>query len=1513
MYPRINKSKQGYFWKVIGATNETGEITFNSLMSALFSYDKDIKGNEFLKANLKHFESVDALKKFLYGRKQVNPAIKDPKKYAISYYMQDFDMILNDLVILSQKYLNGREELLSLARLNNTKELTAKEFITFVENSSKKDDIVLSAYVIKLKEDNPERILDDSYKNELLIRYFNNAKTIRDFKNPKKANVNKLLEGLFDQFIIERIALNNMSKLIQEPISVSKHAGQDSNANARYIKYQKKVDKATIEKSKRFVMLGTNDTDYLYGFAISLDRDINERIENKLKKKTNSEVNKDYFKENPNKKAKVLNTYTSRSEAKRDMESFIAERAKILLLGNMYMDTSRVQTLYKNIIELNKLLENRRNLNANKDAIEKIINYFEYNGIPFYLLRRFIDDTKSVKQHVTDSYVGDGVLSFKGEKDLVNNIDNLYSFMIELEDTDYRETFSVMYSNNKTISEYFLNINRLEEGMYVLDSENRPMLLNAEEDPDEDLINEAISRDFIQNQFSFNNTDNADVIQKSNSDLKEEAITTIKKELTNKLNFTIRNEIKKYKDILNSLKTEIEILIKNDENVSKELLDNKNKAKNLNIKTRSQIIINDKKVRNVLRNEQTRKQLKKITSLNNIRKSNENKINEINKKIKVLQARLNEKEKLITDLESAVRYQKNSKDLVEKLSEENAKDTLLLEERKALILQRALMEHLGGGISLLRSDENSNGVGGSGIGDATIKKPKMLKQEDLDNFKAKSILTMQSKIRNILGMVNTLNEDTIKQSIKYLYKFIKEEQKDFRLVLMTPPDEDEGRYKTIINYIRKYDPKIDDELFGEPKIDKGFLPETLDLINIKNNNRYNALRFNNLDELIEWQKGPNNKVVMNGKVYNRIDPKIVLKNNENLTPTLKEIRVTSEEQLLELYNQVKNTRNILGFVDLNDWMETMNSVYTPYKFDTQFDKFLFNAQIMSKNISKFSAPFLARNLYDTVNQLLTNNIILPKSINAETFMNSTINSIELYSLYTKYSDEHTISIINMGIQYEDILKEMSKPVVNETVINKKLNLMTDMLKSYIKIGSTLNNERITYRIKEAKRILNNLVNLDIKFIKDNQPLLKQVVTFISNINFGEFIELYDNRIIDNVWVAGLRTDNKNADGQIITTYTSLDKKIKNYALKKPLLKQLSAFMNTEALNDYLKKDRFEMLPEFFENYRGYNEKDFSVDTYENIKKRLGKQKGGMLRFLDPRYMYEKINTVIENGARITNFFYNIMMYNKTFDEAVSDSLTHWFNYGMRSPLEFRLLTDMPFISFPVRSIENWIDRINSTKYWRFMADFLGGWYGQYRDEETKEFDDFIKYQMRQGWVPFGTNFGIRIGNGAFDTLNILYNTQQELDQRASPMLRGIKAIAEGKGAFEAIKQSAFIGLLGRVVNTTTGIFDMYANTPLRENVSKTPVANQLFETRPATIGTTYRGFAYDINNYDRYTPRQYRYGRNGRYAKYENIYKDWFNKYGRMRKPKLNPYYLVKDIQWRQYVRMRRSKVALNK
>jgi hypothetical protein len=163
-------------------------------------------------------------------------------------------------------------------------------------------------------------------------------------------------------------------------------------------------------------------------------------------------------------------------------------------------------------------------------------------------------------------------------------------------------------------------------------------------------------------------------------------------------------------------------------------------------------------------------------------------------------------------------------------------------------------------------------------------------------------------------------------------------------------------------------------------------------------------------------------------------------------------------------------------------------------------------------------------------------------------------------------------------------------------------------------------------------------------------------------------------------------------------------------------------------------------------------------------------------------------------------------------------------------------------------------------------------------------------------------------------MNLLYNTDIELTRRASPIIRGVQSLFKGEDTLKAFAQLATVGFASRQINTLTGAADMLLGTNLREDIARNdPSLARILDTREATLFRTVSGIGYDIRQYQKYTPRRYRYGTNGRWAKYENIYKDWFNKYGRMRRPTTNPYRLVKNIQWRQYVRYRQSQSTILK
>jgi len=1490
-YKHINKSKQGIFWKAIGATNTEGEVTVRSLLATLADEAKAENVNYEELYNILNGLTVEEVKRIWTEQSAID----------IKYFLRDTEHVLKDLRRLVKTMMDAESELENLSNFMDRETITVKDYLEFVENSSIKNEPVIKNYIENFRNSKSlGEELGASFKKELLFYYFRGSKAAEEFL--RRVDLQKLTKGYLDQYFIERVANNNMSNLIQETISMAKHDGIDSNSNERYIRFTRKVDNITTRKSVRNIILGSDTTEAILGRAINADRDFTERLDIKEERITSASLNKEYYEENPGSRIRLQESYDDEASAKTAIKNLIKERLKLYVFGNLYMPDEITTLFYKRLSQLNKALSNPNDYAINKKDLEESINFFNGFNIPFYKLIGFMRSSLSIVQVVNERYSGAKNINFNSI-DSVKNASNILRLFYALRNPDFKQAFDKRYKSNNLFFNFFNNVNAMDEGWFIVDEEGNRVFISPEDDASQEIRDEGLSMEEVQIAVSAAGTNNNEVISKTQEELSKDTYNKVTNALTSKLQYaTFDSETTKVNEFIGNLKTDIELLLIQKEEVIARIKEIKKLQADLNLKSSAQLKLQNPRVKNARLQNKIKNGIGELNALQNRKRAIELEIKDLEKAVKAEEVKLSAEEKSLLNTERIKEWYENNEDPIAKLEEENRQIEEAKQELRSKALENALINNLGGGILLLRT------VDGYGLGDSNVGKPRYLTQEDLDSSKVRARLAMANDVTLLTNMINPNNLDV---SLKIVYEFLRTRQQDYRLVIVKDPYKDEGAYKSIVDNIRRFDPKKDskDQLYTQ------FTEKEI-----------KALKFKTLEELEAYQK-EGGKVVYNGKVYDQIDPTVVLKDNRALTPTYKEIKINSIDELRTLYNAVKDDGTgavpIVGFVDLNTWIQAMETTYTSRRKPAGIELFAYKLQLLSKNISKFSAAFLFRNLNDTVYQLFSNAQILPKTVESNDFIHMTMTSLELMSYYEKYSDEHTASIINIGLHYEDIIKELKSKVRNPKLIESRLGLMKEVLESYVAIGATKENEspRIKYYLPIVKRLLKQMNLITIKNIDKYTNVLYDAAKFVSNIRFGEFIELYDNQEINGKWVAGLRVDARDENGKVRKGLTKLGKAIfddKN-KWKKTLLKQLSAFMNTAATSDYLRKDNFELLPEVFANYKGYDENDLSSKSYEEIKKmiadarkdrKLAKGFGGPFRGLTASLIdgYDRINTFIENGARVTNFLYNLMIYNKSFDESVLASLRSWFNYGLRSPLEQRLMADIPFISFPVRSITNWIHRLNSPRWWRFMSDFLDGWYGQYIDEEEKEYNDYIKYQMRNGWIPLSPTFGIRLGNGALDVMNILYNTQEAFEGRMSPILRGVKTLVEKRSVFEALNQLASLGLVGRLANTVTGVSDMALQTNLRQQAAQVPVARELLETRPASIGTTFRGFAYDINNYGKYTPRQYRYGRNGRYAKYENIYRDWFNKYGRMRKPKINPYSLVKDIQWRQYVRWRQSR-----
>jgi hypothetical protein len=1494
MYPNINKSKTGYFWKVLGAANNEGEVTVDSLINSLFFKDKKKPADviKFVKNNIKMFKDVTTLKTFI-DKQTTNDVIKTRNTRAdLLFYFKDYDMILKDVVDLVSKYESITKELVDLQDLWNRKILaTKKDVINFLENSSKKNDVIMSVYLDEFKRLKDANVkVDETVIKEIAAQYFNNVKSLNEFLDGGSAE--SFAEGYLKQYLIERVALNNLSKSMNKIISVAKHDGLDSDPVEKYNAYKAEVDEQTTKKSLRKVIYGIG-LEHKIGFSIMVDRHVNKKFKIKYDGLNNSRLNREYFSNSNNKPVEVLAQHTDSKSTVNNINDHIKARAKMVLFGNMFIPESLIKTVIENVKVLNTALINPNAITGDikKDLIKTIV-FFNRHGIPFYKLVRWVLDSRSILLSIKSDYEAQ-IRSSKLDTNnvILNNkeIKNLYSFLYRLKDSDYKEAFDGRYKDEAFIYNFFNNVNELDETMYYLDEAGnvKSVRTNDYDTSDLDLLKESFDDASIHaSRDAYNSFAGADNMKDSNELSTDKIDAVVLKENKEALELsTFESAIATNRELLDDVRQEFETLLKLKSTIDEKYLETQKNLEGNRFKTTADLKFEDTRVKDYISYNLIADEIRTISEKSNEYISNKKEIEKLNKQLEKIQVEINTLEERANNLSAYIDYFKQGNNLENKIDEDLKLKDQDIERLQKRALDKALSDNLGGGILLLRDNE------GNGIGDATIKKPKYLTQDDFNNYRNESLLALSNEVTLLKNMVDPNNAD---YNLKVLYDFMKKESSNYRLVIVMPPESDEGLYKDVLSNIRKYDPEVDDVLYSKKS--------------------KQDLYFKDLDDVQKW-KG---KVVFNNRVYDKLDPKVIMADNKVLSPTIKQIDVKSFADFKAAYEQHIRLGSVIGFIDQDRWMKTMEKTYNVYRTTGLLSNTINRMQNSSKFRSRLSFGGILRNAGDTVFQLFTNFFILPKVVDSKDFLRVTMKSGKLLSSYEFMSNEHTLAIMNIGAHYEDILKQIKSGRSDLTIIKNKIDLIKEVLESYVLISATISdNDRITFRANNAKKILENINKINIDEIANELSNLKSAVTFISNIQFGEFYDMYDNRKINNTWVAGLRVDSKDIDGKVVEYKSIKDRLGDEYELERSLIKEISAFMNTSATTDYLKKDRFELLPAFFERYRGYQENKNEL-TYEELKKEFKKAaeamdekfKKGIFGSVTKPFVkgFNNVMEHIENSARITNFLYNVLIHGKSFDEAKLDSLKRWFNYGNRTPLEQAIMTDIPFFSFSARSVQNWIDRLVNPRFWRIMSDFIDGWYGQYVDEDTKEYDDFMKYQIRQGWIPLDDNFGIRVGNGAFDVMNTLYNPAEFLSSRRSPILRAVSTLVAEQDFLKSIKQLATFGVIGRIANLTTGLSDAVLGTGLRPAIAQTPVLKDMLETRPARIGTIEPSVFYDIKQYEKYTPRKYRYSRNGRYAKYENIYRDWFTKYGKMRKPKVNPYQMVKDIQWRQYVRWRRSR-----
>lgn len=749
---------------------------------------------------------------------------------------------------------------------------------------------------------------------------------------------------------------------------------------------------------------------------------------------------------------------------------------------------------------------------------------------------------------------------------------------------------------------------------------------------------------------------------------------------------------------------------------------------------------------------------------------------------------------------------------------------------------------------------------------------------------------------------------------KEFFKDYKENHRFSRLTVVMDAFDDEGLVKKIFDFAKKEITTFEGKDIHKNKNLKKYIKE------------YGFTSVADLEEyMAKITKGEDVPGVIfnNRKKITGISEEV--KVGKSITPTLKEIYIKDWKDLKAVYEYIKNNgdkKDLIGFSSLDDIMNAMSVAYKPYKLTGRLSNIIRTLGFFEKLFMRYSTGFLFRNYIDTWFQLMSEQYqrrgfgsMFQDAPEIIKYMGTTQ---DVFTLYNMINEDRLVTLVDINKKYKLILKLIEKPTTNTPkeleIIKNSLKEITEYLQVYVDIAKAPgeNVRRMSLRLETAEIILADLINLkqyadtinantitNVKVLATtlNKRKIKSATTFLLNTRFAEYYSMHEK----------LYSDLNKFD----KTHVKKIRKINDKYLRKSgqdaedfksVLFEISAFMNTNAFSDEFQQHVHEDLHEIIRAEKIKDEDNISQD-YEAISKEVEDHFKNAFKdvadLITLRRPYDYINSKIEITGRIAGFLFDRYINSQSFDQAVHNSLRRFFNYGMRSPLELKSMADVPYISFPMRSIDNWITRLSDPRFIILMDDIIDGIYGQYQDDDG-QYSEYERFQIENGWLPITKNFGIRLGNGALDIQGLLSNPSSLVTERKRPILRAIQTLVMDKDAVAAIKQLASVGMIIRGANFVSSIIP-----GSREALQNSGVAPFVSNKKPS-LGTTSNIFfdRYD-SDYNKYTPNRYRYPNNGRYSRYENIYKNWFNKYGKMRKPLVDPYSLVKDIQWQQYVRWR--------
>lgn len=1407
-FTELNKDHTGKIWETEYDIKDHNRLTVEALANKI--YNEDI-------FSLKDISNAKLNSK--YKNKIDHDKIVEYLKERHSEYVKASE-IIGDLY---DAYVNDSPTYKDLKKIVD-KETNPQSYMkyikTFFDNMT--DESVLNS--------SADNVIASMIKTYYFSRFTNKAdKAMRDQETTRTDFINQYLDSLKQQYIITRSISKDVNDVIQEPISYSKHGSVITKAYLKDEWLRNNAVHMRDELSKRLMYAGGGH-EHIRAIAMAGENEYVNRHNIYVEESTElqelkSKVAKESF------DVQQIKTGENKELEKAINNIFRTEVCSLFVTDEQF-DKFKTQykifteELYKYAIAHNGSFDINTFFTDTKAAkrIVEAIQEFERQGISFYRL------TKGMIKSIEKLNEAKNKNPKIKRPDLIKYNQEL--FKLKIADKDILAALLNDNPYQTVFLNYILDVDNPTEaiasllGDNITDSDAVTRLLTAQGKARYDLTDQwtALSENKLV-------SDTLDILRQPFS-------RRVSDELLSKLNF--ERSQKGYGEINNIIRTLLTQLIR-EENVKDIAIKSLNKQSK--VRTEGDIaadILSDRVGNKVIYDD-----LDRSTKLKKELRDAKNKINKHNKEIAKKEKEIEALEQSIANSQAhlnAMAYQvpnkagkqKNTeekKTIIEELEEDIKKKQQEKEDLYKQTIKHHTAESLGGLSIFLDNNQNN--------------KLRPLKQEDLKQFNDQLIMKMDSYQHPFTSLADAFRRtlDDGNESIDWeaMYKYIKDNYRFLRITVVMEAGIDEGLAKKFYNYVKAKDVEIN-SFEDMQKVLKD-------------------LEFRVGDKELSYRK------------YKGINDDV--KAEDFITPTLKQIRIKSPKDLEKIYNLVTGPdAPAIGFTYINDIMQATEVAYRPYTFDGKGRHVVSKLNMAHKLMMRLSSGFLLRNAVDTFNQLISDmyiqngfaQFLRPAQIHKYIRYGESI-----YSVYQLLSEERMLTLADIMITYKNI--EEAKDI-NE--IRKGAEHINHYLETYIKQAELIANPtnktkdglvRAKKLSEEYNKIKNNIQ------IKTKFYIIRQMSELLGSISFAEYYEMYDNKGD----IPGLRIDAET------TTKRKNSKKIESIISKqddlfKSMLFEISAFMQTEAQVDMFREKQYKELFPMVEQTKANMVNSTPDKRMEDIEKEIDKFRADSENELNiwlsnnVKNYYQILTDRTENLARILGYIFNRQLYGRSFNDSVQQSLKTWFNYGQRSPIEMQMTYDIPYISFPLRSITNWMDRILDPRYAVLMDDIIDGVYGQYADEDG-QYSEWEQFMIKNGWIPIMNGFGLRAGSGAFDMINLLTDPVDNIAQRRNPILRGLSEFIQSGDLAKAAKNLATVGLVNRVANAVTP-------------KNKIPQLSMFFQYK----------------EYDKYVPYRYR-NTNGRYKWYENIYKNWFNKYGRMRKPTQDPVQLVKNIKWQQYVK----------